>query len=191
MTWTWANLLSALRMALIPVFILALLEGHAGRALAVFAIAGFTDMLDGFVARFYKQQSALGSYLDPAADKLLLTVAFVMLAMPNLQQGLQIPVWATVMVITRDVMIVVIALLVHLAIGIKSFPPSRISRWNTAFQVATVICYLTTPFFPVMSTIAPVVLAVMIGLTVGSSIDYGYRFVYRSDRLQVASENAQ
>ena len=75
MKLTLPNLLSILRMGLIPVFVIAVLDGRPGRALLVFAVAGVTDALDGFIARFWKQQSALGAYLDPAADKLLLVAS--------------------------------------------------------------------------------------------------------------------
>ncbi len=125
MKLTWPNLLSALRIGLVPIFIVVVIERRPGQALLIFAVAGLTDLLDGFFARFLKQQSVLGAYLDPAADKLLLTAAFVMLAIPGLFPGQQIPIWMTVLVISRDVTIVVIALIAHLAIGITKFPPQR------------------------------------------------------------------
>ena len=146
MKLTWPNLLSGLRIALVPLFIIALIERRPGEALVIFAVAGLTDLLDGIAARFLKQQSVLGAYLDPVADKLLLTSAFVILAIPGLHPGLQIPVWVTVVVISRDVAIVVVALLIHLAIGISKFPPSRISKWTTAFQITAVVAVLLTGF---------------------------------------------
>ena len=119
MNLTIPNLLSILRMGLIPWFAISVIDGDATRALWIFAIAGVTDALDGFIARFWRQQSALGAYLDPLADKLLLVTAYVMLAIPNLRLGLVIPAWVTALVITRDVVIVVVALVMHLAVGIS------------------------------------------------------------------------
>ncbi len=128
MNLTIPNLLSILRMGLIPWFAISVIDGDATRALWIFAIAGVTDALDGFIARFWRQQSALGAYLDPLADKLLLMTAYVMLAIPNLRIGLVIPAWVTALVITRDVVIVVVALVMHLAVGISRFPPSPLSK---------------------------------------------------------------
>ena len=84
MTFTIPNLLSLLRMGLVPLFIIAVTDGEPRRALVVFVVAGVTDALDGFIARFYHQQTLLGSYLDPVADKMLLTSAYVVLAIPYL-----------------------------------------------------------------------------------------------------------
>jgi len=186
---TWPNLLSALRLALVPLFIVAVIERRPGHALVIFAVAGLTDLLDGFVARFLKQQSVLGAYLDPAADKLLLTAAFVMLAIPGLHPGLEIPIWMTVLVISRDVAIVVIALIVHLAIGIRKFPPSIISKWTTAFQITAVVAVLLTGLDRRFDVLATSLLWIMVALTSSSGLEYGYRFIYRADDL--AAEHAE
>jgi len=180
---TWPNLLSFLRIAMVPVFIIAMVEGRPGWALALFGVAGLTDLLDGYLARFYGQQSVLGAYLDPAADKLLLTAAFILLSWPGVHQGLPIPVWVTVLVITRDVLIVTIALIVRLVLGITEFPPTRISKWNTSFQIVVVLVYLLTGLTAAVEPFAGPLLVVMILLTAASGLEYGYRFVYRSDDL--------
>ncbi len=85
MNFTVPNLLSLLRMGIIPLFVIALLEGQPRRALILFLVAGVTDALDGFIARFWNQRSVLGTYLDPIADKLLLMTAYVILSVPSLQ----------------------------------------------------------------------------------------------------------
>ena len=180
---TWPNLLSSLRVAMVPVFIIAMIEGRPGWAFAIFGLAGITDLLDGFIARFYKQQSVLGAYLDPAADKILVTAAFILLSWPGVHQGLQIPVWVTVLVITRDVIIVTVALIVRLTVGLKRFPPSRISRWNTGFQLAAVFLYLLTGLTGQVDLVAKAVLAVMVCLTAASSLEYANRFIYRANDL--------
>ncbi|HEX9734997.1 MAG TPA: CDP-alcohol phosphatidyltransferase family protein [Thermoanaerobaculia bacterium] len=183
---TWPNLLSALRMAIIPLFVIALVERQAMAAAVLFVLAGLTDLLDGFVARFWHQESALGAYLDPLADKLLLTVAFVMLAIPGLSPGLPIPTWITVLVITRDVCIVLVALVVYLALGISKFPPSRVSKCNTAFQIAAVAAVLATGLSRRVDPVATGLLYAVAALTVVSGLEYGHRFLFRGE-LNAAS----
>ncbi|HEV7671229.1 MAG TPA: CDP-alcohol phosphatidyltransferase family protein [Thermoanaerobaculia bacterium] len=138
MSLTIPNLLSLLRMALVPVFIIAVRYGEPKKALLIFLFAGITDALDGFIARIAKQQSLLGMYLDPIADKLLLTSAWVVLAIPNLAQAAPVPIWVTILVISRDILIVIVALVLYLALGVRKFPPSVISKMTTVVQVATV-----------------------------------------------------
>ncbi|RLA89883.1 MAG: CDP-diacylglycerol--glycerol-3-phosphate 3-phosphatidyltransferase, partial [Deltaproteobacteria bacterium] len=98
---TIPNFLTILRILLTPVLVILLLEGRLSEALFVFIIAGVTDALDGLIARLYKQKTRLGAFLDPLADKLLLVTTYVILAV----QGL-VPSWLTVIVLSRDVLIV-------------------------------------------------------------------------------------
>ena len=190
---TWPNLLSGLRIAIVPLFIIAIIEGRPGWAVMLFGLAGITDLLDGYIARHHQQQSVLGAYLDPAADKLLVTVAFILLSWPGVHQGLQIPIWVTVLVITRDVVIVTVALIVRLTVGLKSFPPTSISRWNTLFQLATILIFLVTGLTRAVDLVAWGVLAVMVFLTAASGLEYAYRFIYRADELpaRAAAEGDQ
>ncbi len=185
---TWPNLLSVLRIALVPLFIISIIEGRPGWAFAVFGLAGVTDLLAGYIARRHQQQSVLGAYLDPAADKLLITAAFILLSWPGVHRGLQIPIWVTVLVISRDVIIVTVALIVRLSVGLKRFPPTVISKWNTSFQIAAVLAYLLTGLTREVDLLARAVLAVMVALTVASSIEYAYRFIYRADDLPARAE---
>src|SRR5690349_17533128 len=114
---TIPNLLTFLRMALIPVFASLLFYGYSGWALLVFLVAGVSDGIDGFVARRFNQQTELGTIIDPIADKLLMTVAFIVLALPNVLQPetqprvrfLPVPFWVIAAVIGRDVLIVTVA----------------------------------------------------------------------------------
>ncbi len=95
--WTVANILTFLRIALIPVFATALVYHREGWALALFTIAGVSDGIDGFIARRFKQESELGTIIDPIADKLLMTTAFVMLTIPGMTspgRHLPVPFWA-------------------------------------------------------------------------------------------------
>jgi cardiolipin synthase len=185
--FTIPNLLSVLRMGLVPLFIIAVLDGEPLKALILFLVAGVTDALDGFIARFANQQSLLGAYLDPIADKLLLTSAYVSLTIPSLNHGVQIPIWITVLVIARDVLIVVMALILYLAAGIRRFPPSILSKINTAAQVIAVMLVLISPLLPDLEPVATTLLYAVAVLTVSSGIDYVIR--YSRSSSQPASGN--
>ncbi len=179
MTFTIPNLLSLLRMGLVPLFIIAVLDGELRKAFLVFLVAGITDALDGFIARFANQQSLLGAYLDPIADKMLLTSAYVTLAIPSLNHGAPIPIWITVLVIARDVLILVMALVFYLAAGVRKFPPSILSKITTAVQVIAVVLVLTSAFWPGLEPVATWLLFLVALLTVASGLAY----VVRAPRL--------
>jgi cardiolipin synthase len=179
MSFTIPNFLSFLRMGLVPFFIIAVLDGEPRRALLLFVAAGVTDALDGAIARLARQQSLLGSYLDPIADKMLLTSAYVALAVPSLNRGTPIPVWVTVLVIARDVLLVSVALVLHLAQGVKRFPPSVLSKVTTVFQVTAVAVVLLSGFVHDLEPVALGMIYLVAGLTVASGLDY----VWRVNRL--------
>lgn len=168
------NLLSLFRMALVPLFVIAITRGAAFEALLVFVVAGVTDAFDGFVARFFDQRTALGAFLDPAADKLLLTSAYVTLTIDAINPALPIPLWVTILVLARDVLIVVAALSLSMALGIKSFPPALISKVTTVMQVAAValvLVHLVWPGEP-LRTVAAAALYTVAALTVLSGFNY-------------------
>lgn len=176
---TLPNQLTLFRMILIPFFVVATLYGHMGWALAIFILAGVTDGLDGLVARMTGQRSALGAFLDPAADKLLMTAAFVVLALPPMQSLPQfhldnrVPVWLTVMVISRDVLIVLVAVLFNMAMGLKRFPPTLPGKITTGVQIATVSVFLLLNALAVQWTwVANICAAVCLLATVGSGLHY-------------------
>ncbi|HEX3130717.1 MAG TPA: CDP-alcohol phosphatidyltransferase family protein [Thermoanaerobaculia bacterium] len=175
MKFTIPNLLSVLRMGLVPLFIIAVLDGQAVRALILFLVAGVTDALDGFIARFANQQSLLGAYLDPIADKILLTSAYISLSIPSLNHGAQIPVWITVLVIARDLLIVVMAVILALAAGVRKFPPSILSKINTTAQVVTVLVVLISARLPDLEPAATTLLYLVAVTTVSSGLDYMFR----------------
>jgi cardiolipin synthase len=183
MTFTIPNLLCLLRMGLVPLFIITLVNGDPRKALLIFVVAGVTDALDGFIARFWNQQSLLGAYLDPIADKILLTSAYVVLSIPSLNHGTQIPLWVTILVIARDVLLVVVALVLYLAAGVRKFPPTILSKINTVLQVAAVALVLVSGTLPdnrFIEMAAVTSLYLVAGLTLASGLDY----VYRMARLE-------
>lgn len=175
MRLTVPNLLSLLRMGLVPVFILAVLEEQPLKALLIFLAAGVTDALDGFIARVWKQQSLLGTYLDPIADKLLLMTAYVVLAIPGQHPGMLIPAWVSVLVLARDLLIVIVALVLHLATGVKSFPPTLVSKATTLVQVVTAVLVLLTGLAEGFEPVAEVAVWLTALLTVVSGLNYLFR----------------
>ena len=134
---TLPNLLTLLRICVAPFLVAAILEGEYGLSFGLFVAAGLTDALDGTLARVLKQRSQLGQYLDPVADKALLSTLFLVL----MHQGL-IPVRVTVLVFGRDVGILLVAAILHAAIGRNEFKPSIFGKANTAAQVAAVAAVL-------------------------------------------------
>jgi cardiolipin synthase len=177
--FTIPNLLSLFRMVLVAPFIIALLNGQTRRALAVVVVAGVSDVLDGFIARFFHQESLLGTYLDPLADKLMMAAAYVVLALPIVHRGLTIPAWVTVVVIFRDVLLVVVALVLYLAAGVRRFPPSGLSKVTTLFQVGAVLLVLLTSIWRELETAALGALYAAAALTLASGLHY----VWRANRL--------
>src|SRR5215217_8982088 len=138
---TIPNLLTFLRMALIPVFASLLFYGYSKAALAVFVVAGVTDGIDGYLARRFNQQSELGTIIDPIADKLLMTTAFIILTIPNLFPSIRhlpVPFWVTAMVIGRDVLIITVAGAINIMTGFRGFKPSWLGKLSTLVQVIAV-----------------------------------------------------
>lgn len=128
------NILTVLRMILVPVFLTLVIKDHYYAAGAVFAIAGISDSVDGFIAKRYKLQTEFGALLDPIADKLLLSTAYVVLAFKDI-----IPIWLAVPVVLRDLLMLSIALILRL-IGKKFEPkPTPFGKVSTILQVITVV----------------------------------------------------
>jgi cardiolipin synthase len=142
MNLTAANQLTITRMLLIPAFVILLLYGYRGWALVTFFAAGLTDLLDGLIARWAAQKTTLGAWLDPMADKLLLVTMFVMLTLPDIGSANRLPLWFTVLVISRDVAIVATVAVVNLAVGRRTFRPSIYGKVATATYVLTGVAAL-------------------------------------------------
>jgi len=135
---TIPNILTFMRMGLIPVFVSLVYYGYSKWALAVFLIAGISDGIDGFLARKFKQESELGTIIDPIADKLLMTTAFIILTLPNVLppvRHLPIPFWVTASVIGRDVLILTVAGGINIMTGFRGFKPSFWGKVSTLVQV--------------------------------------------------------
>src|SRR3954470_20305909 len=173
--FTIANQLTLLRMLLIPAFVILTLYGEFGWALIVFGIAGLTDLLDGVAARITEQKSELGAWLDPAADKLLLVSTFIVLTLPNIGLVNRIPVWLTVLVISRDVGIVLTVAIVNLAVGPRTFKPSPLGKAATAiFMIACVLVMLFN-YLGYHSRFVDAAIWISLLITLASGVDYVWR----------------
>jgi cardiolipin synthase len=138
-------------MALIPVFAILLFYGHFAWALFVFFLAGASDGVDGFLARRFNQQSELGTILDPIADKLLMTTAFIITSLPHIfppMRHLPVPVWVTICVIGRDILIIAVALAIFIITDFRGFRPSWLGKASTVVQICAVILILFASVFP-------------------------------------------
>jgi cardiolipin synthase (CMP-forming) len=140
--FTAANLLTLLRMLLIPFFVILLVYGYRGWALVTFLTAALTDLFDGLIARTTGAKTTLGAWLDPMADKLLLVTMFIILTVPGLGEPNRLPLWFTVLVISRDVAIVATVAVVNLAVGPRTFRPSIYGKIATALYIATGVAAL-------------------------------------------------
>ncbi len=172
---TLANQLTLMRLLLIPAFVLCVVYGRFGWALVAFAVAGLTDALDGLVARRANQRTSLGAWLDPAADKLLLVTTFIVLTLPNLGLPNRVPLWLTVLVISRDVAIVLTVAIVNLAIGPRTFRPSPLGKAATALFIVTGVVVMFFNYLGVTSPVVDWFVWASLVITVASSLDYVWR----------------
>ena len=108
--WTLPNFLTFGRMLVLPFLIVAILEGRHLTALVLFLAAAVTDIVDGFLARRFGMSSPLGAYLDPIADKLLLMMSYLFLAIPSYPAIVKVPVWLAVMVLSRDILMLLVGI---------------------------------------------------------------------------------
>jgi cardiolipin synthase len=166
------NLLTLSRILLVPVFVWMMLAGRTREAFFVFLLAGLTDGLDGLAARLWHQKSRLGLWLDPVADKLLLTAAFVILGLVRVSRPNAIPFTVVAIVIGRDVMIALGALILFWLRGQKAFFPTLLGKVSTVAQVLTILAVLALnargTAFPYLSWAYDVTLVA----TVASGVQY-------------------
>jgi len=166
---TIPNVITLIRLLLTPLFIIFLIQGQYPKALAVFILAGVSDLADGLIARTWHQKSRLGSYLDPLADKVLMAASFVTLSIYHV-----IPSWLTVVVISRDVALglgVVIFRLADIPLVVR---PSLAGKWTTTFQLSTVGLVLLSKIWPFSPLVLLAFFWVTGILTTLSGIQYLY-----------------
>ncbi len=175
-----------MRMALIPVFASLLYYGDSGWALLAFVIAGVSDGVDGFVARKFGQESELGTIIDPIADKLLMTTAFIILTLPNIfppVKHLPVPFWVMAAVIGRDVLIVTVAAAINVMTGFRGFKPSWLGKASTTVQVVAVGLILIAAVFG-YSFYLPTVYVIVVLLAAAS----GFHYIYQVSTLMSQEE---
>lgn len=137
------NLLTLVRLFVIPFLVIAILDGRYTLAFSLFVFAGFSDGFDGLLARWLSQRTTLGQYLDPIADKLLLSTLFLVLTHMNL-----VPRYVTVLVFSRDFGILLISTLLFATGTLKDFRPSLLGKLNTVVQILGLTTVLIAQVWP-------------------------------------------
>ena len=172
---TIANQLTILRIMLIPAFVLLVVYGELGWALVAFVVAGLTDALDGLIARAAHQRTSLGAWLDPMADKLLLVSTFIILTLPQIPLANHLPLWLTVIAISRDVVIVGVVAIVNLAVGPRTFRPSIWGKMTTATFIITIIAVMYFNYLHQHSMVVDALIWLSLTFTLISAADYFVR----------------
>ena len=169
---TVANQLTVLRIMLVPAFVLLVVYGYLGWSLITFLVAGITDGLDGLIARRAGQRTSLGAWLDPMADKLLLVTTFVVLTLPSIPLTNHLPLWLTILVISRDVVIVAVVAIISLAIGPRTFKPSIWGKLATATYIVTTVVVMYYNFRQEEAVIVDLFIWAALVVTLISAADY-------------------
>jgi cardiolipin synthase len=180
---TAPNLLTLLRICLMPFLVAEILERHFQVGLALFVVAGLSDALDGLLARWLKQKTTLGQYLDPVADKLLLSTLFVVLAHLGL-----IARTITILVISRDVGILIVAALLYAAAGVRNFTPGIFGKASTVAQIAAVAFVLFQQVY--VADWVAWSRAFALDATVVLTILSGLQYAWRAGRRQTPASQA-
>jgi cardiolipin synthase (CMP-forming) len=178
------NLLTLLRICLAPFLVAAILEDRFRLSFALFVAAGLTDAFDGLLARTLKQRTVLGQYLDPVADKVLLSTLFLVL----MHKGL-IPATVTVLVFGRDVGILLVAAILYAAVGRREFGPSLVGKANTVAQVAAVAIVLLHQLTGAAWVV--VLRAVALDATMALTVASGLHYTWTTSRRLSTHGNGQ
>jgi len=186
---TLPNFITLTRMAMVPFFVLAVWERDFSLALWILIIAGLTDAFDGYLARRMDMQSLIGAYLDPIADKMLITVAYIALTIP-LGQEVVIPLWLTILALFRDFVIMLMAGVLYIVEGLREFPPSPLGKATTFSQVVTIAVVLLANVIVVPWWIPEICFYGSFGLVIVSAFNYIYRVSRFVDEARLAREQA-
>jgi cardiolipin synthase len=165
---TIPNLITIFRLILVPVVIVAIMQGRWSAAFILFVVAGVSDGVDGFIAKRFDMRSEFGAYIDPLADKALLVSIYVTLAIVGV-----LPSWLAIVVVSRDIMIVAAVLLSWVMARPVKIRPLLISKLNTVAQIALATLVLSTKAFGIdASTFVDVAMVAVAGLTIASTGAY-------------------
>lgn len=184
--WTLPNFITLVRLAALPFFLVSIADGRFGIALALFVGAGISDGVDGYLARRFDMKSALGAYLDPIADKLLLMSSYLFLAIPSYPAAVKVPVWLAVLVLSRDFLLLLVALLMILSNSKKTFPPTWAGKVTTVTQIVTILFVLCANIWEWPRPLLLVAFGAAATVTIYSGFDYVFR-VARGTDAPVAS----
>jgi len=170
------NQLTLLRLCIIPFLVLSIFDHHYRTAFALFILAGITDGLDGLLARMLKQRTVLGQYLDPVADKLLLSTLFLVLH----HEGL-ISLRVTVLVFGRDLGIIMVAAILYASVGMRDFRPSLFGKANTLAQITALLTVILSMFYapPLVLLVKYWSLVATVVFTVVSGFHYAWLITRR------------
>ena len=163
---TIPNLITILRVLLVPIFVIYIINDRTLGSLIIFIIASVSDALDGFIARVFHQKSDLGTYLDPLADKILLVTAYITLSILKM-----IPSWLAVLIISRDVIILLGVLVLYLNRHPVNVHPSLLSKSTTCLQIATILMVLSNGYLNI-EPIKIYIFWLTAGFTIASGLQY-------------------
>jgi cardiolipin synthase len=169
--WTVPNQITLLRLGFLPFFLILISYEQYRWALLVLVAAGLSDAADGLLARKLNQRSPLGAYLDPIADKLLLSSSFIILAFKQ-----KLAWWLTIIVLSRDVLILMVAVVILLISGYRPFPPSFYGKLTTALQILLVFMVVLSAAYPHpgLTLVNRFLIYAVTGLTVFSAFHYSF-----------------
>ena len=188
---TPANQISILRLVFVPIFAILVIERDYGWALAVLGAAAISDVVDGTVARIFHQESPLGVALDPIADKILMTTAYLTLAFREV-----LPWWLTILVLSRDVAIIMTAALISLVAGYRPFHPTILGKASTTMQVITIFFAVGLQAgIPLASgLVLQICIYLAAGITVASGVHYlvvvRHRYAHHAAEGETTSQPA-
>ncbi len=179
--FTVPNQLTFLRLGFLPFFIITIHYGRYGLALAILIVAGLTDGLDGILARSLNQKTALGAYLDPIADKLLLSSSYVVLALNQ-----RIGWWLATLVLSRDIILMTAAAVILVVVGYRPFPPSIYGKATTALQILLVfaVVLLAVKNWAWLQHVTRIIVYLVAGFTVFSGFHYCFTVARRVNEQQ-------
>lgn len=182
--WTVPNQITLLRLGFLPFFLILISYESYKWALLVLVVAGLSDGIDGLLARSLNQRSALGAYLDPIADKLLLSSSFIILAFKK-----QIAWWLTIIVFSRDILILIVAVVILFVAGYRKFPPSIYGKLTTAAQICLVFAVVLSAAYPQLHL--TIVIRVLVYCVAAISIFSGFHYsVTTARRLSSATSSS-
>jgi len=169
---TLPNLFTLARLLLTPVIVWAILTRRAFEGLCILAAAAATDVIDGYLARHFGAVSAAGAFLDPIADKLLLSGVYLALAWARIA-----PWWLVAVIFARDLLILAASATALAATKLRAFPPSVWGKASTFFQIVTAVTFLGSAAFKsdLLAMVARLLIWPVLGLTVWSGVHYGWR----------------